>query len=136
MKRFLPVILLALSLVVVAGCGNQGGNPDALLEKAISDRPITVMTIRDGMVERFSLTMRVTVRAQDAGAFDKEYESFSRQINESIAIIMRDATPEERMEVEFTTIKERAKERINEILGTPWVQEVIITGVTFEVQEP
>ena len=96
MKHFLPVILFALSLVVVAGCGNQGGNANALLEKAISDRPITVMTIRDGMDERFSLTMHVTVRAQDERAFDREYESFSRQINESIAIIMRDATPEER----------------------------------------
>ena len=36
------------------------------------------------------------------------------------------------MDWEFTAIKERSKQVINEILGTPWVQEVLISDVTFE----
>jgi flagellar basal body-associated protein FliL len=36
------------------------------------------------------------------------------------------------MEPGLTTIKEKAKKAINEILGTPWVQEVLVTEVVFE----
>ena len=134
MKHFLPVILLALSLVVVAGCGNQGGNANAdrTIERPIGHGPITVRTVRDGMNERFSLTMHVVVLAREQRAFERQYARYEQRVIDRVEAIMRAATPEERMDEEFTAIKAKSIQAISDILGTPWVQEVLISDVTFE----
>ena len=134
MERFLPVIFFALLLVVFAGCGNQGGNANAdlLVERPIGHGPLRVATARNDMNERFSLTMRVTVLAREQRAFDRQYERLEQQIIDSVETIMFVSTPEERREAELTTIREKSKQAINEILGTPWVQEVLIRNVTIE----
>jgi flagellar basal body-associated protein FliL len=38
------------------------------------------------------------------------------------------------MEVNFTTLREKLKKAINEVLGTPWIQEVLFTEYGFESQ--
>ena len=132
MKHFLSIILFALSLVVFAGCGNQGGNADHLVERPIGHGPLSVATTRNDMNEKFSLTMHVVVHQREQRAFERQYERHGQRVIERIETIMLAATLEERMEVGYTTIKERSRQAINEILGTPWVQEVLISGVTIE----
>ena len=139
MKHFLPVFLFALSFVVFSGCGNQGGNANdnRTVERPIGHVPLVVATTRNDMNEKFSLTMHVVLYQRDARAFERQYERYVQRIIERVEMIMIAATPEERTEVGFATIKEKSQQAINEILGTPLVQQVIIiTDVTNEVQEP
>ena len=146
MKHFSSVILLALSFVIFVGCGNQNtvvvkGQYDAptsiirqepMVERSVGHRPLSVATVHNDQNEKFSLTMYVLLRSRDQEAFDRAYEQRMHQVIDRIETIMRVATPEERMEMTLITIRERAKQEINEILGTPWVQEVFISNVTIE----
>ena len=94
---------------------------------------ITVRNVVDGMNERFSLTMNVTVRrGREARLFERAFERRIARIIDRVETIMRQSTYEERREADLTTIKERSKRAINEVLGTPWVQGVLITEVAFE----
>ena len=154
MKHFLPVMLLALSLVVVAGCDNRntfdvnGHDKDkdvfsivpppgiirleTVAKKLIGDGPLSVVVVHDEMNEHFSLTMHVHVRAgREERLFERAYERRWQRVIDSVETIMRAATREERMEEGYTTIKEKSKQAINEILGTPWVQNVLISGVSY-----
>ena len=56
MKYFLSVILLALLLVVFAGCGNQGGNAnnDRKVERPIGHGPLKVVNVRGVMNDELS----------------------------------------------------------------------------------
>ena len=104
-----------------------------LAEIRIGNEPITVRAVVDGGNERFSLTMHVGVRrGREERQFERLYEGRMNRIIDRIETIMRQATHEERSEAELTTIKERAKRAINEIIGNNWVQSVLITNVTFE----
>ena len=150
MKRFLPVMLLALSLVVVAGCDNRntfGVNghkydlpvvpgvirQETVAKKLIGDEPLSVVVGDNEMNEIFSLTMHVYVRAgREERLFDRVYERREQRIVDSVETIMKAATHEERMEEGFITIKEKSKQAINEIIGTPWVQDVFISNITIE----
>ena len=151
MKRFLPVMLLALSLVVVAGCDNRntfGVNghdkydlpvvpgvirQETVAKKLIGDEPLSVVGGDNEMNEIFSLTMHVHVRAgREERLFERAYERRRQRIVDSVETIMRQSTYEERREVDLATIKEKSKQAINEILEIPWVQRVLISKVTFE----
>ena len=147
-------MLLALSLAVVAGCGNQNTvivnehdkdvdvfsfvppgviRQETVAKRLIGDEPLSVVVEHDEMNEIFSLTMHVHVRAgREERLFDRVYERRKQRIVDGVETIMRAATHEERMEEGYTTIKEKSKQAINEVLGTPWVQQVIITDVTIE----
>ena len=133
MKRFLPAILFALSLAIFAGCGNQNPNVDAERHVERTIGTLSVMTIENEMNVRFSMTMDVRLRERDERAFDRQYERSAQRIIENIEAIMFASTPEERMDPRLETIREKSQQVINEILGTPWVQLVIITNITMEV---
>jgi len=105
-----------------------------VVERQIGHGPLRVRTVEDDINAEFSLLMHVRVReGRDAARFDREYERRTRQIVEAVEQIMREATRAERQEASLSAIRERAQRAINDILGTPWVQQVIVSEVTIEV---
>jgi len=101
-----------------------------LVEKQIGPGPISVRIPRGDMNETFTLTMHVTVREREQWRFDAEYERRMHQIIASVENVMRAATSEERTEVGHAGIRERSRRVINDVLGTPFVNDVFLTNVT------
>ena len=88
---------------------------------------------RDGGTETFSLMMHVVVLKSDASKFNKQYENSTIAVISSASDVIRASTTEERKEATYTAIRARVKKKINEVLGTPWVQRVFFTEVSHTV---
>ena len=105
-----------------------------LVERQIGSVPLSVTQPRGDSNEVFTLTMHVTVREREQWRFDAEYERRTFRVIASVENVMRAATPAERNEVGHATIGERSRRAINEVLGTPWVQQVFITSATNKME--
>ena len=134
-KLFRRLVILVLLCIVATsmGCG-QSVPPDRIpmFEITIGEGPISVSMIRNDITETFSLTMHVAIKKRDATLFQKHYEQRKVEIIDRITAILLASTPDERMEAGCATIKEKAKQAINEVLGTPWVQVVLVSDVTYK----
>ena len=83
--------------------------------------------------ETFSLVMHVKVRkGKEAYKFDTLYDERQNEIIDRVTSVLTVSTPDERIEPGYTTIKNKAKRAINDVLGTPFVLEVLIAEVTYE----
>jgi flagellar basal body-associated protein FliL len=104
---------------------------DAVVERLIGT--FTVKHVRNEANESLALTMHVTIRqGREARNFDIRFEACKQQIIDRVTNILNVSTPAERSEAGNTTLKERSKRAINEVLGTPWVQEVLISDFKYE----
>ena len=109
--------------------------PDPGRPEILAERPIGPLRVRSEVNERnetFALTMNVTVRQREVRRFETEYERREQRVVDAVETVLRLSSPDERREAEYTTIRARAKQAINEVLGTPWVQEVLVRDVTLE----
>jgi len=89
-------------------------------------------TTDDG-IESFSLVLHVSVRTADKRKFDTRYEKCSIRVIDRVSSELRASTTDERKEASLAAIRERVKRRINDVLGTPWVQEVFFVQVNHSV---
>lgn len=107
---------------------------DPTIEKPIGDRAtFKIRTPRGEFTDTFNLVMHVTVRKTDERAFNTRYEQCTIAVIDRATSVLSASTTEERAEASRTAIKERVKRAINEVLETPWVQEVFFTEVTHEI---
>ena len=85
-------------------------------------------TRRDG-TETFSLHLYVSVLKTDKRKFDPQYALCMIEVIDRVSAELRVSTTEERKEAGNTAIKARVKKTINDVLGSPWVQQVFFTNV-------
>ena len=100
---------------------------ETLVARPLKSGAFKVSDIRDDMNEEFTLVMHVMIREKDADKFDILFNKRKPEILDRITTILRMSTSQEREEADSTSIKEKSKKEINEVLGTPWVQKVLIT---------
>ena len=106
--------------------------PERMVKKTIGDKALEVKFPLDKNNITLSMFVHVQVRDRDVMSFDKRYKECNTEIEDHIVIILSASTVEERMEASLTTIKEKMKRAINEVLGTPWVTGVLVTDFCFE----
>ena len=141
MKHLLIAVscLFCLALPLLSGCGNNNEERVArMVEMPIGDGDTFVITnVLDDTTgfstETFSLTMFVTVQQRDLRHFERRFEQCKIEVIDRVSTVLRASTTEERREGGHTAIKERVRREINEVLGTPWVQQVLFINVTHEV---
>ena len=102
-------------------------SPMKFVERPINDKPFSVGFTENDMNITFSLRIHVTVREKEAKAFDRRYEHCVQEVSDRVDTVLRASTPMERQEVEHTTIRDRLKREINNVLQTPWVVDVLIS---------
>ena len=105
---------------------------DPMVEKPIGSGPIKVRITQNDSNVLISLVMHVHVRKSEEKRFQTRYDQCVQEIIDRVGIILRGATSAERGEVALSTIRERAKREINEVLKTPWIQQVLISEFTEE----
>ena len=97
-------------------------------------RAITVTNLRNEAHEKFTVVIHVQVRRAEKSRFTRQYELRMNEILDRINAVLQATSAEERSEVGHTTIKNRLQRAINEILDTPWVQQVFLTDVDYTIQ--
>jgi hypothetical protein len=95
--------------------------------------PFKFRRARGGSAETVSLTMHVVIRKTDEAAFKSRYKQCKNELDDRVAEIMHAFSLHEYAEVGHLTLKEKAKKAINEVLGTPWVQQVFIPKLSYEM---
>ena len=127
--------LLCLALPLLSGCGNNNEERAVrMVEIPIGDSSTFVVTnVRDDMTETFSLTMYVQVQQRDSRHFERRFEQSKIEVIDRITAILHDSSMDERRESGLIIIKERVKRTINEVLGTPWVQQIFFSDITHAV---
>ena len=119
--------------------GNGTGEPanplpkEPTLEIPIGDKnTFKVRTDRGNQTDSFSVVMTVVIRKADERAFNRRYPLCTKEVIDRATMILNASTTEERKEADHTTIKEKVRHGINEVLGMPWVQRVIFTEVNLK----
>jgi hypothetical protein len=110
--------------------------PGEVTERAINEaKPFTGKKMNGDVTESYSLIMYVTVRSKEVKKFEKRYKDCERAIIGSVSEMLDANVAEHHKELGYTTLKEKAKKEINRVLGTPWVQSVIILNFSFTEQQ-
>jgi len=91
-------------------------------------------TTVDDQLETFSVVMHVAVRTREKRKFDPRYEARKNTINDQIESMLDASSTDDRKEVGLTAIKAKAKKIINDELGVPFVQRVLLTDKVHELQ--
>ena len=86
----------------------------------------TVSNLRNGENETFSVSLFVQVRRSEQSRFTRVYDQRTNEITDRIISILGATTTAERQEIGYTAIKEKVRRGINDVLGTPWVQQVFL----------
>jgi len=114
--------------------------PNIVSKEDLEERPINegkafkVTQAVDDQVENFSLVMHVRVRPKEGKKFDTRYEKCKVTIKDRIESMLAASSTDDRKEVGSTAIKAKAKKIINEELGVPYVQEVLVSERAHTVQ--
>jgi len=111
--------------------------PEDVVERSINGgRAFTGKITKKGsdVTESYSLVMHVTVKSKEAKKFDKRYADCQQTIIDRVSGMLRINVAEYYYEAGHTTLKEKAKKEINGVLGTPWVQSVLISGDSYTEQ--
>jgi len=105
-----------------------------MVEMPIGEGPIRVSRLQNDTTETFSLVMHVAIRKRDENQFQRRYVQCENEIIDRITEIISVSIPDELGEIGLgTSIRERAKQAINDVLGTPWVLEVFLTDVVLRL---
>ena len=128
--------LFCLALPLLSGCGNKNEEgPPRMVEIPIGDSNTFVITnVRDDLNETFSLRMYVAVQQGELRHFERRLAQCENEVIDRITAVLYASSRAERTEMGLTTIKEKVKWATNEVLGTPWVQQVFFTEITLVVE--
>ena len=107
---------------------------EAMIEIPVQADPFKLKQLRGEETESLSLRMHVVVRKKEERAFTRQYEQFKIRVLDRVGSVLNLSTRAERQETGHTSIKEQSKKAINEELGTPWVQRVLVSEYSFTVE--
>jgi hypothetical protein len=111
------------------------GETEKTVERPLKEAtPFKVKNLRGDTNELFSIVLSIKIREADATKFDKRYAVCTNEVIDRVVTILGATTTEERSEATYTTIKEKVKRGINEVLGTPWVLSVLCADPSLESQ--
>jgi len=116
-----------------------GGPPVVRPTERMAEIPIgnrnsfNVRIVQDDANETFSLILHVSVRQRDVRSFERRFGDCENEIIDRVSVVLRSSTPEERREAGHTAIREKVRRAMNDVLGTPWVQQVFFSEITHEV---
>ena len=106
---------------------------EPMVEVPLQKDPFKVKQSRGEETENVTLRMHVLVRKKEEKVFNKQYEQYTQRVLDRVGDVLMLSTRAERQETGHTSIKEKSKAAINEVLGTPWVQQVLISEYSFSV---
>jgi len=108
---------------------------DDTAEKSIKEGPfrITVRDLENDLTTTYSLVIHVLIRKKEERRFQTRYDQCVQQIITRVESELRASSVEEWQEVELTSIGSRVMMVINDVLGHPWVLEVLPTEFSFQV---
>jgi len=107
---------------------------EVMTELPLQNDPFKVKQPRGEETENLTLRMHVLVRKKEERIFTRQFEQFRMRVLDRVESVITLSTRSERQEIGHTAIKEKSKKAINEALGTPWVQEVLISEYSFTVE--
>ena len=107
---------------------------EPMVELPVQSDPFKVKQLRGEETENLTLRMHVLVRKREERAFTRQFEQFKLRVIERVENVLTLSTRAERQEIGHTSIKEKSKKAVNEVLGTSWVQEVLISEYSFTVE--
>ena len=110
------------------------GKKEKTVERTIGEKAFKVKVPEGENQVTFSTSVHVQIRDKDGKAFDRRYPEVMHEVEDTINIVLKGSTSDERMEAATTTIKEKIKKEINRVLGTPWVLQVFCTDFSYENQ--
>ena len=111
------------------------GKREEVLEKPINEgKALKVKQTVYDQTETFSLILHVRVRKKDERKFDLRYEACKQTIRDRLESMLAVSSTEDRKEAGSTAIKAKAKKVINDELGFPYVQEVLVSEKVTELQ--
>ena len=140
-KLFLS-FFVCLALSLTNGCGDAdkadiaAAQPVKMVERHIGSGKLMIRDVRDDQTEEFSLRLSVQVRNADSNKFDKRYATCMDEVVTKVYDVLNMTSDEERIEAGMQAIKAKVQQAINEVLGTSWVQEVIVTEPMFITGKP
>jgi len=130
--------LFCFSLILLNGCEyNVRKDKDfvSTTEIPIGDKnTFKLSDSRGDSIESFSLVMHVSVLKADERKFQRRYEASKNKVIDRVITALRLSTTEERREPGNMAIKKNVKTAINDVLETPWVQEVFFAEITHEIK--
>jgi len=107
---------------------------EPMVEVPLQKDPFKVKQVRGEETENLTLRMYVLVKKKDASKFTKQYAQYTQRVIDGVEEILHASSRAERQEPGRNTIKEKSKKEINEVLGTPLVQQVLISEYNFSVE--
>jgi 7-cyano-7-deazaguanine synthase in queuosine biosynthesis len=109
--------------------------PEGVVERAIKEaNAFTGKTTKGDATESYSVIVHVQVGSKDAKKYDRRYPDCQQAIIGRVSEMFDANMAEYHKEIGYTTLKEKAKREINEVLGVPYVKSVILSNLTFETQ--
>jgi hypothetical protein len=112
------------------------GKKEPMVEKPISEKPFKVKETKADAetTETFSVTIHAKIRKKDERAFDKRYVECQFEIIDAVTTVLQGSTSDDRRSVGLTNIKEKVKKAVNDVLGAPYIQEILAQDPSLEQQ--
>jgi len=107
---------------------------EPMVEVPLQKDPFKVKQLRGDDLENLTLRMHVLVKKKEASKFTKQYEQYTQRVIDRVGDILHSSSRAERQERGLNALKEKTKQGINEALGTPMVQQVLISEYSFSVE--
>jgi len=106
---------------------------EEMIELPVQKEPFRIKQLRGAETENLTLRMHVVVRKKEEKVFTRQYEQYNLRVLDRVGSVLTLSSRAERQEMGHTAIKEKSKKAINEVLGTPWVQQVLISEYSFTI---
>ena len=132
-------LLLPSRNVAQEHAGNNPPPSDApssepMVEMPLQKDPFKVKQLRGEDLENLTLRVFVLVKKKESSKFTKQYEQYMQRVIDRVGDVLYASSRAEREERGLNAIKEKTKQGINEALGTPMVQQVLISDYSFSVE--
>jgi hypothetical protein len=71
---------------------------------------------------------------KDETAYDKRYAVCQYEVQDAVTTVLRASSRHDKQEVALTLIKQKVMKAVNDVLGTPYVREVLCAEPVFDAQ--
>ena len=97
--------------------------------------PIKAKILRDdGTTETFTSKMSVKVLQTDQKKFEKRYGECAAEVLDQVGQTLRASPTEDLKDPALTSVREKVKRKINDVLETPWVLQVLFPNPEHDIQ--
>jgi hypothetical protein len=107
---------------------------EPMVEVPLQKDPFKVTQLRGDEKENLTLRMHVLVKKKESSKFARQYEQYTQRVIDRVGDVLYATSRAERQEEGLHVLKEKSKRGINEALGTPLVQQVLISEYNFSTE--